>query len=296
MEVIKDTYIDMDLYIGTLTNNWNKLQKLRKLSIIEINMFEEPYKMYLYGYYGYYKKLKHYNNKDLGVYINEHYDNILLMVITNGHIEIVKYLVEKRGFDSKCFITLISNPLRHATIYGNLEIMKYLISQNFDLFRVDIFGNTNLMTAIEYGYIDIVKYLIEEAYFYINYMTNSGYNPFFYSVKYNQFEIMKYLISIGCNINIKTYKTKYNVLFYIMEELYYNKDRKHVINKYKKTFKYLYNLDEMNTNIKCYGRTLYDQALFYKVNYMTKYLKKFKSQKAIKYNINNKTKYTVLFI
>jgi ankyrin repeat protein len=74
----------------------------------------------------------------------------------NGHLEVVKYLVEA-GAD-------IHNsdefPLRLAIYNGHLEIVKYLIELGAD---IHIYEDFALRIASRDGYLEIVKYLVEKG-------------------------------------------------------------------------------------------------------------------------------------
>jgi len=55
------------------------------------------------------------------------------------------------------------DPLTFAAIAGNLEIMKYLLSQGADINTIDR-ENSNLMhNAAANGYLEVVKYLIDQS-------------------------------------------------------------------------------------------------------------------------------------
>ena len=88
-----------------------------------------------------------------GAKINPYYDNPLVAATRDGHLEIVKFLLEK-GAENKMVVveTAISN--------NKLDILKYLTQHklNFALsFRNDI-----IIQAAKRGRLSILKYLFEE--------------------------------------------------------------------------------------------------------------------------------------
>lgn len=74
----------------------------------------------------------------------------------NGSVEEVKTLIEnKTDMDVIC--------LCWASLHGNIEVVKFLISISANIHAKDRFGTTPLITASESRYIEIVKILIGEG-------------------------------------------------------------------------------------------------------------------------------------
>jgi len=81
-----------------------------------------------------------------------------------GHLEIVKYLIEKHNANVEAKNNCGENPLIYASLNGPLEIVKYLIEEcNANVETKNKFGNTPLIYASIYGHLEIVKYLIENG-------------------------------------------------------------------------------------------------------------------------------------
>lgn len=76
---------------------------------------------------------------------------------TNGHLKILKYLVEKCGGDIHAFG---EEALRMACERGHLDVVKYLVKKGANIF---INNNVCIINAFKYGNTNIVEYLIEQG-------------------------------------------------------------------------------------------------------------------------------------
>ena len=75
-------------------------------------------------------------------------------MIKNGHLDVVKYLVE-RGAD----IHQYEYALVLTAEKGHLDIVKYLIAQGANIHQYEY----ALVLAAEKGHLDIVKYLVDHG-------------------------------------------------------------------------------------------------------------------------------------
>ena len=78
----------------------------------------------------------------------------LAVVSANGHLDIVKYLVEN-GADAN-----VNYALKWASMNGHLEVIKYLVEHGADI-TAD--GNHALRWASRNGHLEVVKYLVEHG-------------------------------------------------------------------------------------------------------------------------------------
>ena len=100
---------------------------------------------------GYLEELKYLVEKrGADIHINDDY--ALRCATLYGHLDIVKYLIEKGAS-----INIMDDlPLRLATYNGNFKMVKYLVEKGAD---VSFKANASLRWACKKGYIDIVLYL-----------------------------------------------------------------------------------------------------------------------------------------
>ncbi len=89
------------------------------------------------------------------MYVHYEYDKIAIAAIINGHLGIIKYLINNKNIN-----TFSEYLLYKAAYYGQTEIVKYLVENGADI-HMDV--NTALKTAASYGFIDIIKYFIEDS-------------------------------------------------------------------------------------------------------------------------------------
>ncbi|HRG46204.1 MAG: ankyrin repeat domain-containing protein [Leptospiraceae bacterium] len=100
-----------------------------------------------------------------------------------------------------------SNPLHAATASGKLDIIRFLISDNYDINAEDTNGNTSLHIACEKGHFEIVKVLIKNG-ANIHTKTSDYEETTLYIASENgHLDIVKLLIAKGAIINdINRYK------------------------------------------------------------------------------------------
>ncbi len=85
-------------------------------------------------------------------------DYVFIYAALNGHIEIVKYLVEDHDANVHLYGDLV---LRIAASNGQLEVVKYLVEDcDADVHARDDYA---LQTAASNGQLEVVKYLVEDC-------------------------------------------------------------------------------------------------------------------------------------
>ncbi len=89
---------------------------------------------------------------------NKSSENALMMLAFKGNLEMVRYLVEKFGADIDKDGW---NPIHYAVTNGHLDIVKYLVSKEADIDSGTPNKTTALMLASRSGFIEIVKYLLD---------------------------------------------------------------------------------------------------------------------------------------
>ena len=130
---------------------------------------------------------------------------ILRLAAKNGHLDVIKYLVDgvNKGRASHVFLIEqgadIHNDdeetLRLAAEKGRLDVVKYLVEQGADLHARD---EEALRLAAENGHLDVVKYLVEQgADLHARYELDALQS----AVMQGHFDVVKYLIEQGANID-----------------------------------------------------------------------------------------------
>ncbi|XP_028395304.1 uncharacterized protein LOC114519378 [Dendronephthya gigantea] len=126
---------------------------------------------------------------------------VLHSAVTEGTLEIVKYLVQK-GADLNGKKTNGSTVLHSAVAKGNLEIVKYLVEHDGDVNGRDTDGWTVLHSAITDGTLEIVKFLVEKGAD-INGKNTNGWTVLHSAVTEGALEIIKCLVEKGADVNGK---------------------------------------------------------------------------------------------
>jgi ankyrin repeat protein len=119
--------------------------------------------------------------------------------VTNNHLELVTYLVEK-GADINARDEYKRTPLHDG--HRNINMVTYLVENGASINVHDCWNKTPLHYAISYGSLDIVKYLVEHG-ANINARNKEGQTPL-HCIIYNnpkvRTEIATYLIEKGADV------------------------------------------------------------------------------------------------
>ncbi|XP_076298784.1 uncharacterized protein LOC143217929 isoform X2 [Lasioglossum baleicum] len=120
-------------------------------------------------------------------------------------LEVVKYLIEKKGANVNVKDNDGQTPLHYAAKSDKLEVVKYLIEKKGANVNVkDNDGQTPLHSAAKSDKLEVVKYLIEEEGANVNVKDNDGQTPLHSAAKSDKLEVVKYLIEEkGANVNVK---------------------------------------------------------------------------------------------
>jgi len=153
---------------------------------------------------------------------------------SNIHLSFFQYLVEERHCDINIEDNEGNNVLMYALNKSNFAIYDYFINKCDDFSHKNHQGTNLLMCAIKNVTLDCVKKLVEEkgvsisdvdqkgrsALFYLYQDIECVPSPFYrysYYSRSNNFNILKYLIDQGIDLNIEDHEGK-TVLFYITDE------------------------------------------------------------------------------
>ncbi|ORX42663.1 ankyrin [Piromyces finnis] len=111
-------------------------------------------------------------------------------------VNIVKYLIEKRGLNINIKDNYRFTPIHYACYKGNENIVKYLIKNGVDPKIKNEDGRISLHFACgaEKENVNLVKYLIEDIGLDINTQNKDGCTPLHYACEQGNENIVKYLI------------------------------------------------------------------------------------------------------
>jgi hypothetical protein len=94
-------------------------------------------------------------------------------------------------------------PLNAAARNGHLEIVKYLVEHGADIDKSDNSRDkTPLLAASFKGHFDIVKYLVEKG-AKVNVQSINGFTPLHDAAYVGNFEVVKYLVEHGADVRIR---------------------------------------------------------------------------------------------
>ena len=138
-----------------------------------------------------------------------------------GNFEVVKYLIEKKGFDPNVKSLNNETPLHRASVSCNLEIIKYLVEEKgVDVnvkndkgslpIHYSVLGNVfnsylSLLSGEETSKSsckDVVEYLIEKGND-INAKNKLGLTPLHIAVLAKNMNMVEYLVKKGAEVNVK---------------------------------------------------------------------------------------------
>lgn len=127
-----------------------------------------------------------------------HSDSALLLAVSYGHFELVKFFVENHNGD-------VNAPLFTAVGKGHIDIVKYLVAQGADVSTLKYYhGETLIHAAAKNGHLDILELLVEEYGVSVDVSSkHDKITPLHYAAENGYADIVEYLIEHGANPNSK---------------------------------------------------------------------------------------------
>lgn len=122
-------------------------------------------------------------------------DSVLTHASENGHLEVVKYALEK-GCDIHASTDYA---LRWTSARGHFSVVEHLIKQGANIHAYD---DDALAHAAHQGHYEIVKLLVEAG----AYIHFSNELPLRMAAKYGYLSIVKYLVQSGADISANNYE------------------------------------------------------------------------------------------
>ena len=137
----------------------------------------------------------------------------LIMAGRNGHLEVVKYLVEicKAEIEQVGSVTIDGEtiegapPLWCAAAAGHLNIVKYLVEHGANVNKTTFTNSTPLRAACFDGHFVIVKYLVDQKAD-IEIANRHGHTCLMISCYKKHLSIVQYLLSLKAQVNRKSVK------------------------------------------------------------------------------------------
>ncbi|XP_068087027.1 uncharacterized protein [Anabrus simplex] len=141
---------------------------------------------------------------DIDVNIGIHIRGLpaLLLSAKEGHLEVVRYLVEEGGRSGE----VMSSALIPAAQWGHLNIVRYLTTLDNTCLNVKTSdGFTPLHLAIREGHLEVVRYLSSLDHTSLNVKTKGGFTALHLAIREGRLEVVRYLTSLDhTSLNVKT--------------------------------------------------------------------------------------------
>ncbi len=140
--------------------------QMKHMSVVKYLMKEEPniYKMEKSDKSLWQKAAKATMETEIrDINIGTSHRSLLLQATTAGNLEFVRLLVEERQADINKKYDANMTLLHFASRQGHLEIVKYLLERGSDVEAQDTFGQTPLHLAAKWNQYEIVKFLLEKG-------------------------------------------------------------------------------------------------------------------------------------
>ena len=117
-----------------------------------------------------------------------------------GKLELVQYLVDNYTDMLTIRNKTGQSPFLLIGFSGSVELVKYLISRECDVYDKDSSGRTVLHNACQEGKLELVQYLVDNYPDMLTIRDKTGQSPFLLTGFSGSVELVKYLISRGCDV------------------------------------------------------------------------------------------------
>jgi ankyrin repeat protein len=133
---------------------------------------------------------------------------LLFDAAKKGNLEELRRLVEEEGYDPSGWTNSMgSTPVHYACVHGHLDVVKYLVERFGKVSTVDardMLGVNALHYASNHGFLDIVAYLVEQWGAAVDARADDGWTPLHFACYENHLEVARYLVELwGAKVNAK---------------------------------------------------------------------------------------------
>ncbi|XP_048253962.1 ankyrin-3-like [Haliotis rufescens] len=128
-------------------------------------------------------------------------DNILHLACLGGHVKMVKYILSQGIVDINCRGMYGRTPLMIAATDGHKDVFDLVIIEGGDVSAFDGNGNNILHLACVGGNVDIVKYILSQNIAEINSKTTNGLTPLMVASAEGHKDVFDLLVSEGGDVS-----------------------------------------------------------------------------------------------
>ena len=125
---------------------------------------------------------------------------ILLIACMKGNFELVQYLLNKYPDLSKVRDNVGQSPFLFSALSGSLELVEYFISREYDVQDMNRNGRTVFHHACQVGNLELAQYFAENYADLLEVRDKTGGSPFLVAGFSGSVDLVKYLISRGCDV------------------------------------------------------------------------------------------------
>ena len=152
---------------------------------------------------------------ELVTYVSETQHSLIATAASDGHLGMVRVLLDMTKEDVHCIALYDHVPLVGALLHGHLDTAQFLVSRGAlpDFKSTMDEDRTALSLIAEKGSLASVKFLVEETFSDIEARDSKGYTPLLYAASHGSLEILKYLIQAGADPTVTDNQGK-NILLH----------------------------------------------------------------------------------
>ena len=153
---------------------------------------------------GRYEIVKYFTNMGIEINLTANGKSCLHIAARYGHLNLCKTLINKYNVDVLLHDNDGWTALHFSAGSGSYEIVKYFTNMGIEINLKTKGGMNCLYIAALYGYLNLCKALVNNYNVDVQLPDNDGWTALHYSARNDCYEIVKYFINMGIEINLKT--------------------------------------------------------------------------------------------